>query len=315
MIRRIRELTDKPFAVDLLLPASLAETDVRRDDVRAEVRRSFPEQWDFLYSLYERFELDINVMQPMELALGPTLIREQVNVLLEERVPVFAAGLGDPAWVVEPAHEAGILVMGLAGSPRHAERQSKAGVDMIVAQGYEAGGHTGVIGNFPLIPQVVDRVGDTPVLAAGAIADGRAVAAAMALGAQGVWVGTAFLFANEANLHADQRVQLTAVQSSDLQVSRVYTGKPSRIIPTPVGTLWNESGIEPLPMPHQSVIMEDFVTAAEAAGRWDLINNPVGQIAGMLSEHEPAADIVARLASQAVEAIQGLNDVIATDEA
>ena len=106
---------------------------------------------------------------------------------------MFAAGLGDPSWVVPMARDKGMTVMGLVGSPRNAMRQIEAGVDIVVAQGYEAGGHTGKIANFPLIPQVVDAVAPRPVVAAGGIADGRGVAAALSLGAVGAWVGTAFL--------------------------------------------------------------------------------------------------------------------------
>lgn len=311
-IREIRSLTSKPFAVDLLLPASLADADVRREDVREEVRIRWPQHWAFLRSLYEQHGLDPEVKQPMELALGPTLIRRQFDVLLEERVPAFVAGLGDPAWAVPEAHEAGMVVMGIAGLPRHAERQAAAGVDVVIAQGLEAGGHTGGIPNFPLLPQVVDGVAPTPVVAAGAIADGRAVAAALAFGAVGVWVGTAFLFALEANLDAAQREQLTRVRSRDLAPSRAFTGKPSRIVPNAIAQAWAESGLEPLDMPHQAVIMDDFVTAAEAAGRWDLINNPAGLIAGMLERHEPAAEIVARMAREAAETIERLPRLLAT---
>src|SRR5262249_4032584 len=119
----------------------------------------------------------------------------------EERVPVFAAALGDPAWVVPLARQAGTKVIGLAGSVRNALRQKQAGVDYIVAQGSEAGGHTGRIANFPLIPQVVDLVDPLPVIGAGGIADGRGLVAALALGAQAVWCGTVFLMAEECAIY------------------------------------------------------------------------------------------------------------------
>ena len=118
-----------------------------------------------------------------------------MEVCLEEKVPVFAAALGDPAWMVPQAHQQGIIVMGLVGSVRNALRQVRAGVDIVIAQGHEAGGHTGRIANFALIPAVIDAVKPRPVVAAGGIADGGGMAAALALGAIAVWVGTAFLVA------------------------------------------------------------------------------------------------------------------------
>jgi len=305
-IRGVRELTDKPFGVDLLLPASLAEADVPREEVRRLVRREHPEHWRFVQELYERFEVDPSFTHPQEWALSPTLMKRQADVVLEERVPVLVSGLGDPAWVVPLAHEAGVKVMGLVGAPRHAERQLAAGVDVVIAQGYEAGGHTGTIATFALVPQVVDKVAPMPVVAAGGIADGRGVAAALALGAQGVWCGTAFLFARESNLSDVQREQLSKAGPRDVVTGRSYTGKPSRVIQNEVTAAWNASKLEPLDMPLQTVIMDDFVHAAEPSGRPDLVNTPAGQITGLLSEHEPAAAIVRRLAQDAADVIASL---------
>ena len=305
-IREIRNLTSRTFAVDLLLPASLADADVPREDVRRLVEREHPEHWRFAQSLYERFQLDPSVKHPQEWALSPTLMRRQTEVVLEEKVPVFVSGLGDPAWVVPLAAEAGIKVMGLVGSPRHAERQKAAGVDVVIAQGYEAGGHTGTIATLALVPQVVDQVSPTPVVAAGGIADGRTVAAALALGAQGVWCGTAFLFANEANVHPTMRRQLTEAAARDVVTGRFYTGKTSRVIQNEMTRAWAGSGLDALPMPLQTVLMDDLTYSAEQADRFDLINNPAGQIAGMLREHEPAAAILKRMAAQAAEVIASL---------
>ena len=305
-IREVRALTARPFGVDLLLPASLADADVPRDDVRALVRRDHPAHARFMESLYERFAVDPSLKHRQHWALSPTLMRQQADVVLEERVPVLVSGLGDPAWVVPLAHEAGIKVMGLVGAPRHAERQIRSGVDIVIAQGSEAGGHTGTVATLALVPQVVDQVTPTPVVAAGGIADGRTVAAALALGAQAVWCGTAFLFAEEAYVHASLRAQLTAAGARDVVVGRSYTGKPSRVVVNEVTRAWAESGLEPLPMPLQTVIMDDFTYAAERSGRPDLVQNPAGQIAGMLDRHEPAATIVRRLVDEAVAVIGDL---------
>ena len=310
-IREIRELTSKPFGVDLLLPARLAEADLPREQVRRKIRRDHPEHWRFMLSLYERFGLDPEQEHDQEWALSPSLMRRQFEVVVEERVPVFASGLGLPDWVGPLAREAGTTVLGLCGSPRQAERLKDAGADVVIAQGYEAGGHTGTIATLALVPQVVDRVSPTPVVAAGGIADGRGVAAALALGAQGVWCGTAFLFSHEVNLVQEQRDQLIAAETRQLVTGRSYTGKPSRVIDNEVTVAWRESGLVPLEMPHQTVLMDDFTHAAEVGGHPTLIQNPAGQIAGLLHEYESASSIAVRLAAEAVDVIHGLQTSVA----
>jgi NAD(P)H-dependent flavin oxidoreductase YrpB (nitropropane dioxygenase family) len=294
-IHEIRSLTSKPFAVDLLLPASLAESPPTREEIRRALRENYPQHWRFVQSLYGKFNLP---PQPMDKAglLSNDFIRAQVEVVLDERVPVFVPGLGDASWVMDDRRSRDMKVIGLAGSVRNAERQKKAGVAAVIAQGYEAGGHTGTVANFALIPQVVDALAPLPVLGAGAISDRRGVAAAFALGAQGVWVGTAFLFAEEADLPETRRRQLEGARSEDLVVSRSYTGKTARTFKNEVMEAWSQSGLAPLPTPYQWVLMDDFVAAAEAADRQELVNNPAGQGAGMLTRRRPAREIVAELA-------------------
>jgi NAD(P)H-dependent flavin oxidoreductase YrpB (nitropropane dioxygenase family) len=294
-IREIRAKTAKPFSVDLLLPASLADSPPTRDAIRRALKEKFPQHCAFVQSLYQKFDLKPVPMQKAGL-LSMEGIRAQLEVVLDERVPVFVAGLGDPSWVIEDKRARDMKVLGLAGSVRNAVRQKEAGVHAVIAQGYEAGGHTGTVANFALIPQVVDALAPMPVVAAGAISDRRGVAAALALGAQGVWVGTAFLFADEADLPETHRRQLEAARSEDLVVSRSYTGKTARTYKNAVMEAWSASGLEPLPTPYQWVLMDDFVNAAEAAGRQELVNNPAGQGAGMLRRQQPARRIVEELA-------------------
>lgn len=295
-IAEIRARTKKPFAVDLLLPASLAESPPTRDEIRDALREKYPRHWAFVESLYAKFDVKPAPMAKAGL-LSTEGIRAQVEVVLDERVPVFVAGLGDPSWVVQDTRARDMKVLGLAGSVRNAVRQREAGVHAVIAQGYEAGGHTGTVANFALIPQVVDALAPMPVIAAGAISDRRGVAAALALGAQGVWVGTAFLFANEADLPETHRRQLESARSEDCVVSRSYTGKTARTYKNAVMEAWSASGLEPLPTPYQWVLMDDFVNAAEVADRQELVNNPAGQGAGMLDRARPAREIVAELAA------------------
>jgi NAD(P)H-dependent flavin oxidoreductase YrpB (nitropropane dioxygenase family) len=294
-IADIRALTSKPFAVDLLLPASLADSPPTRDEIRRALREKYPQHWRFVQSLYEKFDLPPRPMDKAGL-LSNEFIRAQVEVVLEARVPVFVAGLGDPSWLIAERRARDMKVIGLAGSVRNALRQKKAGVAAVIAQGYEAGGHTGTVANFALVPQVVDAVAPLPVLGAGAISERRGVAAALALGAQGVWVGTAFMFAEEADIPETHRQQLEAARSEDLVISRAYTGKTARTFKNQVMQAWSDSGLDPLPTPYQWVLMDDFVAAAEAADRQELVNLPAGQGAGMLNQRRPAREIVAELA-------------------
>jgi len=308
VIREVRKLTDKPVGVDLLLPASLAQgAGTTRTEVRRQLNEKFPEHVAFVKSLMKQYDLP-EVYVDNEAVVSTNLIESQVRVVMEEDVQVFAAGLGDPSWVVPQAHERGMTVMGLAGTPRNAERQKAAGVDIVVAQGHEAGGHTGRIANFPLIPQVVDAVAPVPVVAAGGIADGRGVAAALALGAIGVWVGTAFLLAEESDIGEAKQKAILDGRSQDFEIRRVYTGKTMRGAKTPVIEAWDKSGLEPLPMPYQKIMMDDFNESAVRAGREDLISNPAGQIGGMLHARKPAAQIMEELVAGTIEAVGHLRD-------
>ena len=308
-IREIREMTDKPFAVDLLLPANLTKSPPTREEIRHEISEEFPEHWAFVQALHQRFGLQPALMEKPSL-LSNEHVKRQVEVVLEEAVPIFVAALGDPSWMIPDARSKGMKVIGIAGSVRNATRQKASGVDMVIAQGYEAGGHTGTIANFALIPQTIDAVKPLPVIAAGAIGDGRGVAAALALGAQGVWLGTAFLFSHEADIAEAHREQLDGARSEDLVISRSFTGKTARQYRNEALQAWAESGLDPLPMPYQWVLMDDFVASAEATGKIDLVNMPAGQIAGMLRGRRPARQIVDELVESAVLEISRVSSCV-----
>lgn len=306
VIREVRKLTDKPIGVDLILPASLAQdAGTTRTEVRRQLEEQFPEHVAFMTKLMKQYDLP-EVYVDNEAVISTNLIEDQVRVVMAEDVQVFAAGLGDPSWVAPQAHDKGMIVLGLIGSPRHAQRQKEAGVDIVVAQGHEAGGHTGKIANFPLIPQVVDTVSPTPVMAAGGIADGRGIAAALSLGAIGVWLGTAFLVAEESAIGAVKQQAILDGRSQDFEIRRVYTGKTMRGRTTAVTEAWDASSLDPLPMPYQKIMMDDFNEAAMRAGRDDLVSNPSGQIGGMLNERKPAAEIMERLVRGTIETMRGL---------
>ena len=312
-IRKVRSLTDKPFGVDLLLPVvtGSVERDSRQGQQESEldaVRRQYPRHAAFVDTLMAEFGIE-EVEPPAPPALtGMALAREQVDMILEEDVDVFAAALGDPGWMAARAREKGVKLMGLAGSVRNAQRQAAAGVDIVVAQGTEAGGHTGRIATMPLVPQIVDAVAPRPVVAAGGIANGRGIAAALALGAEGVWLGTAFLAAKECGIYEPQQQSIIRGRSEDFIISRSYTGKTARQYQGPVVQAWESAGLDPLPMPLQGVLMSAFNQSAEKAERYDLVFNPAGQGAGMVSEARPAAEIMEGLIGETLAVFEGMRE-------
>jgi len=304
-IRKVRTLTSKPFGVDLLLPAKLAEAAKTRSEVRRQLRERYPEHVDFLRRLLAEHQVP-ECEVDNEVVISDKLIAAQLEMVFEEKVPMFAAGLGDPSGMVPRARSQGMKVLGLAGTVSNAQRHVKAGVDIVVAQGYEAGGHTGKIANFALIPQVVDAVSPVPVVAAGAIADGRGIAAALTLGAVGVWVGTAFLVANECEIADAMKEQIINGRAQDFDIQRIYTGKTMRCYRNALVEAWNKSALEPLPMPYQKILLDDFNESAAKAGRWDLHSNPAGQGAGMLSERKPAKRIFEDLVESTLRALDDM---------
>jgi NAD(P)H-dependent flavin oxidoreductase YrpB (nitropropane dioxygenase family) len=232
-----------------------------------------------------------------------------LKVILEEKVPILIIGLGDTAEVVPIAHELGIKVMALAGAVKHALSHARKGADVVIAQGYEAGGHTGTIGNFPLIPQIVDAVRPKPVVAAGGICDGRGVAAALALGAVGVWCGTAFLVSHECGIHPVYKKQILSGSSEDFVRTAYTSGHYARHYRSPVIKAWIDSGLDAMPTPYQGNAMDEIRRAAEAADRVDVLHVPGGQVAGILSEEKsakPAKEIVERMVEEAAQILNNI---------
>jgi NAD(P)H-dependent flavin oxidoreductase YrpB (nitropropane dioxygenase family) len=300
-IRRIREMTDKPFGVDLLFPSNAVRPveAAQGGDPRALIP---PEYWEIVKRLKEQFGLpDVRAERPRELRTWR--VEDQVEVVLEERVPVLASGLGNPAPFVPRCHELGIKVIALVGNTKNARRVAQGGVDIIVAQGTEAGGHTGRVGTMALVPQVVDAVAPIPVVAAGGIADGRGVAAALALGAEGVWCGTVFLATYEANLYDWQKQRILQATEEDTIVTRLYSGKTMRNITNPLAEAWEALGVKALPMGLQGLLVADLVASARAAGKDELLMNAAGQAAGMITRLRPAREVVEDLVRGAVEVL------------
>jgi NAD(P)H-dependent flavin oxidoreductase YrpB (nitropropane dioxygenase family) len=292
-IAAVRRLTDRPFGVDLLIPTDIPP------EAAARPLPPFPA---FLRDLLPEVE-GLPAPPPPPPTLTLELARAQAAVALAERVPLLVCALGTPEWVVRDARRAGARVMSLVGTVRQARRVADLGVDAIVAQGAEAGGHVGTLTTLVLVPQVVDAV-RVPVLAAGGIVDGRGIAAALTLGAQGAWLGTRFLATVESAAHDHHKKAILAAEEDATIVSRSYTGKPSRILRNRFTERWRGHESEILPMPWQRRWVEPLVEPARAAGRVDLANFPTGQAAGAITDVPTAGEVLARLVREAEEALR-----------
>ena len=261
-IREIKAQTDKPFGVDLLLPKSVATPsglEGANELPLSEVLKTIPEPHrEWIKKVKAEMGLsDVEVM--IKLNTTTNRPKESIQVCIEERVPLFCAGLGNPGFMVEEAHAAGMKVLGITGNSKNARRMAESGVDLIVAQGHEGGGHTGRIGTMALLPQAIDAAAPVPVLAAGGIGDGRGLAAALAMGCIGVWVGTRFLATNEGGALDTNKQKIVQSTDEDTRVSTAYTGKTLRASLNEYHRLWDESGLDPLPFPTQVI---DFFCAS-----------------------------------------------------
>ena len=242
-----------------------------------------------------------------------SVARSHVEVALGHPVALIANALGSPPDdVIASAHRKGVAVAALAGKAQHAARHVSNGVDIVVAQGYEAGGHTGEIASMVLVPEIVDAVGaDVPVLAAGGIGSGRQIVAALALGAAGAWMGSYWLTTSEYT----QSIEVSALHqallgatSSDTIRSRVYSGKPARLLKNKWTQAWEEQDApEPLPMPLQNILVSEAHQRLMQSGDPDVVPMPVGQIVGRMNEIRPVADIMTSLLAEAEETLARLS--------
>ncbi len=194
-------------------------------------------------------------------------------------------------------------MLGIAGNARNAGRIAASGADLVVAQGHEAGGHTGRVGSLALWPQAIDAAAPVPVLGAGGVGDGRGVAAALSMGCVGVWVGTRFLASDEGGALAIQKDAIVAAGDEDTRRTLIYTGKTSRATHNGFHELWEESGLDPLPFPTQVVLASMMVDMFQQAGRSDFIGPFAGQVSGLIDEIKPAAQIVEDLVTEAADII------------
>jgi NAD(P)H-dependent flavin oxidoreductase YrpB (nitropropane dioxygenase family) len=220
-----------------------------------------------------------------------------VQVALEEAVPVFVAGMGNPGWLAEDAHAQGMKVMALIGNAKQAYDCQNSGCDYVIGVGHEAGGHTGRVGTMALIPAVVDSV-DIPVLAGGGIADGRGLAAVLMLGAQGVWVGTRFVATKEANTHPRHKQRIVESQETATAWTRGFTGKTARCFRNQITDYYERHPEELQPFPSQLYSVKESFRAGMRDGDYEGFM-PAGQISGIIHDVPSARDVVAQIVIEA----------------
>src|SRR6266851_2861890 len=266
-IRQCRAMTDKPFGVDILF------AEVKADKSDRDV---------------VRYSGNVNRL---------------IDVTFEEQIPVIVSGLGNPAGIIERARKAGAVVMSLCGNVKQARRLEASGVDVIIAQGHEAGGHTGRVGTMALVPQIADAV-KVPVLAAGGIGDGRGLVAALAMGAQGVWMGTRFVASVEAYAHVNYKNKIVEIDQEGTTITRCHSGKPCRLIRNRFTDSWVGRESEILPFPLQSMRV-GFKLAEKARYEGEVEEGGLacGQSAGMIDSIKSSGQIVQDVMAEAAQTL------------
>jgi NAD(P)H-dependent flavin oxidoreductase YrpB (nitropropane dioxygenase family) len=303
----------KPYGVDVVMPMKIP-TEGKAVDLQEMIPQGHK---DFVDETLRKLGVPpLPEGEGREGVLGwlHSVARSHVDVALAHRPVLIANALGSPPVdVIEKAHEHGVQVAALAGAAKHALSHVRNGVDIIVAQGYEAGGHTGEIASMVLTPEIVDAVGpDVPVLGAGGIGCGRQVAASLALGAQGVWTGSLWLTVEEYDLSAGTGIRdaLLRAGSGDTVRTRVYTGKPARLLKTKWTEAWEApEAPDPLPMPLQNLLVADAHNRMNIGDDPDTVSMPAGQIIGRTNEVRPVADVMAQLVAEYDEAVARLEKI------
>ncbi|MFE9257742.1 NAD(P)H-dependent flavin oxidoreductase [Streptomyces sp. NPDC006879] len=306
-----------PFGLDVVMPAKKAVDGVGEAEIEAMIPAAHR---DFV-------QRTLAAHQVPELAEGEPsgwritgwmeeVARGQLDVAFDYPIRLLANALGSPpADVIRRAHDHGVLVAALAGSATHARRHAQAGIDIVVAQGYEAGGHTGDIASMVLTPEVVEAVAPLPVLAAGGIGSGAQIAAGLALGAQGVWLGSLWLTTTEAELHSRAlTAKLLAAGSGDTVRSRALTGKPARQL----RTAWTEAWEGPdspgtLPMPLQGLLVAEAVSRIQKYEVEPLLGTPVGQIVGRMNSERSVQVVVDELTRGFEATVERINRIAGRD--
>jgi NAD(P)H-dependent flavin oxidoreductase YrpB (nitropropane dioxygenase family) len=318
------EVGDMPFGVDLIVPVKYAGSDEGGGKTVRDIHAMIPQEHrDFLDDILKRYDVPENSGEKSgqfeqedgdPAPMSADMAIRQLDIALSYSPALMVNALGPPPpFMVDQCHEANVRVGALAGKAQHAERHVNAGVDIVIAQGYEAGGHTGEIASMVLIPEVVDAVGNTPVLGAGGIGRGRQMAAAMALGAQGVWCGSVWLTTEEAETHEVVKRKYLKATSADTVRSRSRTGKHARMLKSAWTDEWDSPDTpDPLPLPLQPMLIDQAISRihkashTEGSGAEHLVNYFVGQIVGNMNETKTTKQVVYDMIDEFIDATQGL---------
>ncbi|XDZ68424.1 NAD(P)H-dependent flavin oxidoreductase [Alphaproteobacteria bacterium LSUCC0226] len=300
-LAQIRDMTgDRPYGVDLVIPARIPA-----ENNRAAMEKDVPQEHrDFINGMISKYD----VPEPSgpgkrtRFIRSQEIISAQVAAVENSDVSIVALGIGSPPDVVARMKGAGKVTAALIGQERHAEKALAAGADLLIAQGYDAGGHTGVVGTFSLVPRIVDMAGDIPVLAAGGVATGRHIAASMAMGAVGVWLGTAFLLTEENAPHMSENQAQSLIDAGaiDTVVTRAESGKPFRQTRSAWSDEWAApSAPRPLDHPLHDVLVGDVLGAIQEHNNKPLSHSGAGQGVGWFDRIRPTADVISQLWDEA----------------
>ena len=312
---------DRPYGVDIVIPNKYEGMDsgMSGEELAEMLRKMVPqEHLDFGRKLLADHGVPVDESTDSDtlqlLGWTEATATPQVEVALRHpKMTLVANALGTPpADMIEHIHASGRKVAALCGSPYQARKHADAGVDVIIAQGCEGGGHCGEVGSIVLWPQVVKEVAPVPVLAAGGIGSGGQIAAALAMGCQGAWTGSQWLMVEEAENTAVQQATYAKATSRDTVRSRSFTGKPCRMLKNDWTEAWETAGNpEPLGMPLQYMVSGMAVKATHKYPDQtiDVAFNPVGQVVGQLSKVEKTATVIERWVEEYVEATGRLDEL------
>jgi nitronate monooxygenase len=314
MILKIKKLTTYPYGVNLQL--AQPEKSVTDENTSAVQR--------FLDTNF-RQNIGLKPRSGQSIALPPSSLYEAIQIILEQEVPVLSFAMGDPAKFVKQIHSSGAKVMSMITTVEEALMVAKNGTDIIVAQGSEAGGHRStfnldpkgelpLIGTMALVPQVVDALkkegkDEIPVVAAGGIADGRGLLAALALGASGALIGTRFLVAQESGAFKAYQERLLSSKETDTSITRVFTGRPARGISNRFMEGYLKSDLDPLAWPYQALAAEDIYQYSHTHNNANYFPLLAGQELRLLKGGQSAAEMVKEIISEAKENLPELNKI------
>lgn len=309
-IKWIRDkVGDKPFGIDLVLPSSAPPA-----GTVDKLHEGIPEDyWAFARGIKEKYDIpDPKGKQDLHQwgGLNQEIARAQMEVILDERAPVFCSGLGSPAFFIEAAHERDMKIFGLIGKKRQAQREIEQGVDVIIAQGYDAAGHTGPIGTFSIVAEVAAIAGDVPVIAAGGISTGRHLAAALCLGASGVWTGSMWLCSRESDTTMAMKEVLLEADSNSTVYSSSISGFPMRVTKCAWTEEWAKPDApKPLGSPYQMLLSSEYIQASNDWQRKDLMTEAAGQGIGFVTSMKPARQMVTDMVEEALVTFEELTGV------